>query len=53
MANPFEVSKEIDMRDETIGSVLGLARSDDIIAHRSTKGTDRVSAQTYSDYPMF
>ena len=46
--NPFEISKEVEMRDETCaGQVLGrFVSSDDVYDQRSTKGTERVSAQT-------
>ena len=44
--NPFELSKEVEMRDETeIGRELVFkVSSDDTYDHRSTKGTDRISA---------
>ena len=44
LSNPFEISKEIDMQDETSNHILGLTISDEQMAVRSTKVSDRISA---------
>jgi len=46
--NPFEISKEVEIREETDASrdMPHFVPSDGIYDHRSTKGTDRMSAQT-------
>ena len=47
VSNPFELSKEVEMRDETdVGRDLIFKISSDVYDQRSTKGTDRISAQT-------
>jgi hypothetical protein len=47
VSNPFELSKEVEMRDETdVERELIYKISSDVYDQRSTKGTDRISAQT-------
>ena len=47
VSNPFELSKEVEMRDETdVGRELIYQISSEVYDQRSTKGTDRISGQT-------